>query len=464
MFAVFARLSDEVDDFLGALLRHRLPQTRHESADDGSRKRRSHIAHDDATAVHQPRGGSDGHDVGLDTLVLRGTDTTERGYLVGLAIHNGSDAHDVVGIGWHTDFLPCPHARIACRIDQYDTFRGQHRCRAADECRPAVELPQAIRHPQMVIFVVPQRRIDEVATHGVGKLGGHRPIVFLHLLLRLLVFRAQEPVAGLGSRAYIIIRYVDGHCRQHLRTVVDTVEQVGCLRIDEVATAANVHTLEGGNLVHVLESSVDDGNHHPFAAQTDAVQPLTLHRRNLPRSRAIDIAGRAVTFLELLVHLHLQRPCGHRVGRLPHQPAPFDAGQLAEAVNLRRVLDAHQHGVLPTALADDADILVFDEADIAATDGQIGGVHRQPLSSAPFHAASRQESGRVSQQVCRLLLVCQIESVDKPGCSLVFHAHSRLLVGIGMPRERYCQQKQNNQYGLIHNSSRFVFSDKSRRR
>ena len=439
MFAVFARLSDEVDDFLGALLGHCLPQTRHESADDGGCKRRAHVAHDDAPAVHQPRGGSDGHDVGLDTLVLRGTDTAERGYLVGLAIHDGSYAHDVVGVGRHTDFLPRSHARITCRIDQYDTFRGQHRCRAADECRPAVELPQAVRHPRVVVFVVSQRRIDEVAPHGVGKLGGHRPVVFLHLLLRLLVFRAQEPVAGPRSRANIIIRYVDGHCRQHLRPVVDAVEQVGRLGIDEVAAAADVHTLEGGNLVHVLESSVNHGNHHPFAAQGDVVQPFAFHRLNLVASRAIDVAGHAVTFLETFVHLHLQRPCGHRVGRLPYQSAFLDAGQLAEAVNLRRVLDAHQHGVLPTALANDADVFAFDEAHIPATDGQVGRVHCQPLSSATFHAASRQKSGRVCQQVCRLLLVCQIESVDKPGRPLVFHAHSRLLVGIGMPRERYCQ-------------------------
>ena len=75
----------------------------------------------------------------------------------------------------------------------------------------------------------------------------------------------------------------------------------GRLRIHEVPCAANVDTMEGGNGVHVLETTVDDGNHHALTTHTDVVEALTLYGFDLCRCSAITLTGNAVALFEMFV-------------------------------------------------------------------------------------------------------------------------------------------------------------------
>ena len=97
----------------------------------------------------------------------------------------------------------------------------------------------------------------------------------------------------------------------------------------------------------------------------------------------------------------------------------------------RRVLYANENGVLPTALPNDADVVALDEAHVAVVDGQIGGVHFQPLALAAFHTAARQETCGVIQTIASSVLVSQIYTIDECRAVLVTYPSRGLLLPFG---------------------------------
>ena len=78
---------------------------------------------------------------------------------------------------------------------------GQQRGCVTDKGRMSVEIALVIVAAIAVVFVVTETRTDDVGSDGVGKFRCHRPIVFFHWLLCLLVFAAQQPIVGLWCRA-----------------------------------------------------------------------------------------------------------------------------------------------------------------------------------------------------------------------------------------------------------------------
>ena len=105
--------------------------------------------------------------------------------------------------------------------------------------------------------------------------------------------------------------------------------------------SADVHTLEGGNLVYILESSVDDGNHHGLAPQAYVVQTLSLQGGNLVEGLSIELAMHTVARLELIVILGLEGCGTDGVGRLPHQLCGTHTRQLCQSLKMNGV--AHSH-------------------------------------------------------------------------------------------------------------------------
>ena len=161
--------------------------------------------------------------------------------------------------------------------------------------------------------------------------------------------------------------------------------------------AANVGMEERRNLVYVLEPAVNDGNHHGFATQPDVVQTVALQLADLFCRLAVQVAGHAVTLLEVLVILGLDGCRRDGVGRLPYQLVRLDAGQLADGADAGGVADAYQQGVLPTALSDDGDAVTGYQPYVALGDGQVGGVDGQSLALAPLHAALGEKTGGVGE-------------------------------------------------------------------
>ena len=77
----------------------------------------------------------------------------------------------------------------------------------------------------------------------------------------LLVFAAEEPIAGFGGRAYEDVGTVGAHDGQYLRTMIGLREQG---RTDKVAPASDVNLLQFRNDIGILESTINDGYHHAF--------------------------------------------------------------------------------------------------------------------------------------------------------------------------------------------------------
>ena len=69
------------------------------------------------------------------------------------------------------------------------------------------------------------------------------------------------------------------------------------------------------------------------------------------------------------------------------------------------VLDTDEYGVVPSALSDDADVLVLNQPHVAFTDRQVCGVQGQFLAFAAFYgSASKKVCGVVKGVACTLLV------------------------------------------------------------
>ena len=106
---ITAGLPDEFYHLLGGLAGHSLPQTSHQSADDGCRERGAHVVHDGPTTIDQSCRRSHRDDIGFYALVLRRSYATEGCNLMRRFVHKCTNGHDVIGIGRNTDFFECTH-------------------------------------------------------------------------------------------------------------------------------------------------------------------------------------------------------------------------------------------------------------------------------------------------------------------------------------------------------------------
>ena len=124
MLVVVTVLANQINDFNSTFLRKSFPQTCHQTTDGGRRERSTHVLYDDATAVDQEGGRTDGYYIRFEAPVLRGSHRTEGRYVSWLISCDGAYGQNVVSIGRHANLLPRAHAGIACRIDEDDTLAG----------------------------------------------------------------------------------------------------------------------------------------------------------------------------------------------------------------------------------------------------------------------------------------------------------------------------------------------------
>ena len=83
-----------------------------------------------------------------------------------------------------------------------------------------VEVALAVVVVGAVVVAVAETAADDIHTCRVGEFRRHRPVVFLHGLLRLLILAAQQPITGLRGCAYQYLWLVGSHRREHFRAVV----------------------------------------------------------------------------------------------------------------------------------------------------------------------------------------------------------------------------------------------------
>ena len=143
---------------------------------------------------------------------------------------------------------------------------------------------------------------------------------------------------------------------------------------DKVVIAADVYLLEGRYVVDILEPSVKNGYHHILARQTRLMQTMPLQEPDLAFVLAMEEASYAVALFKVVMVGRLLSGRDDGVGSNPYQFAASNARQLLQTVNLRAVLQAYQYRILPTALSNDAGVLLLDEAQIAGIYRQVGAV------------------------------------------------------------------------------------------
>ena len=187
-----------------------------------------------------------------------------------------------------------------------------------DESLFAVEVALVVIVGMIVVIIIAETAADDIDTYGVGKLCGHRPIVFFHRLFGLLVFAAQEPVTCLWGCADEYLRLARSHSREHLCTVICLLIEMLAVGIDEILGTHDVSMGEGGYDVGILETTVENGDSDAFAHESDVMQTVSSQHLNLLLAIAIGGGLQTVPGVETVVGTGLDEAVD-AVGGYPDQ-------------------------------------------------------------------------------------------------------------------------------------------------
>ena len=212
--------------------------------------------------------------------------------------------------------------------------------------------------------------------------------------------------------------------------MVQFAEELGRRRIDAVAMGHDTHVRQQRYAVGIHEASVEHGYGHATTAIACLVQALQVEHCQL--------AARVYWhLLQILLHQLVTLRHLHSVGgrkQVGHFGDKRNVAQLPQVVGLRQ---RHHHGVVPLALAHNAQPTLTELAQIALRHGQVGRVELQPLTAAALQRLHRQELLGSLKREGRTSLVLQLETIKMAGA-----ARKRLaLVGC---RHMRCQQRQGN--------------------
>ena len=232
----------------------------------------------------------------------------------------------------------------------------------------------------IVVVIIAETAADDVDSHRIGKLSGHRPVVFFHGLFGLLVFAAQEPVACLRGSADEHLGFASSHDGEDLRTVIGLLVEMLTVGIDEILGPHDIGSLEGWDDVAVLETTVEDGDGDAFSHESDVMQSLPSEHLNLFFAIAIGGCLHTVPRVETVVGTGFDEAVD-AVGGYPYQFRFSDTLEGVETTEERGVVRTNEYRIVPSAGSDDgplhrttttlpADILggTLESTDILLTD------------------------------------------------------------------------------------------------
>ena len=300
MLLVIACQFYEFDNLLGSFARQRLPETGHHSRYQ-RRGERSAIIVDDASPTRNHAGRtSEGHHIRLDSAIRRRSYGTE-GSIHAMFI-DASHREDILGIGREIDFLPGTHTVVSGRVHAYDSLVGTHRCGSGDEGGLAILLIIVKIHRGIIEAMIAERRIDDVHATAVSIFGSTRPVILLGKTLGAFILASYQQILCLGSHTHIEIGRIGSHRREHHRAMFHLSKYILGFRNHEILHTRQLDVVQGRNLIHIHESAVENGYHHPLAAIAYLVEPFAVQRLQLSISSTIESIALA-PLVQSLAHI-----------------------------------------------------------------------------------------------------------------------------------------------------------------
>ena len=320
---------------------------------------------------------------------------------------DASHREDIRGIGREIDFLPGTHTIVSGRVHAYDSLVGTHRCGTGDEGSLAVLLIIVMIHLGIIETMIAERRIDDVHATAVSIFCCTRPVILLGKALRALILASYQQVLRLRSHAHIEVGRIGSHRREHHRAMFHLSKYILRFRNHEILHTRQLDIVQGRNLIHIHESAVENGYHHPLTAIAYLVEFLAVQRLQLSISSAIHpIAG--TPFVQSLAHIRAHS-LTNGIGSLEHLLHPGDELQPFQLAKLLFLVDADEQRIVPLALPHDLNACLSHLLFVGRSHGKVGQIYRNALTLTSVDGALGEEFRRAVHRKGRMVEVFILE-------------------------------------------------------
>ena len=320
---------------------------------------------------------------------------------------DASHREDIRGIGREIDFLPRTHTIVSGRVHAYDSLVGTHRCGTGDEGSLAILLIIVMIHLGIIKTMIAERRIDNVHTTAVSIFCCTRPVILLGKALRALILASYQQVLRLRSHAHIEIGRIGSHRREHHRAMFHLSKYILRFRNHEILHTRQLDIVQGRNLIHIHESAVENGYHHPLAAIAYLVEFLAVQRLQLSiRSAIHSIAG--TPLVQSLAHIRAHS-LAYGIGSLEHLLHPGDKLQTFQLAKLLFLVDTDEQRIVPLALPYDLNASLSHLLFVGRSHGKVGQIYRNALTLTSVDGALGEEFRRAVHRKGRMVEVLILE-------------------------------------------------------
>ena len=165
--------------------------------------------------------------------------------------------------------------------------------------------------------------------------------------------------------------------------------------------------MQGRNLIHIHESAIEYGNHHPLAAVAALMKPFAVQRLQLSISSAIHpIAG--TPLVQSLAHIGAHS-LAYGIGSLKHLLHLGDELQPFQLAKLLVLVDADEQRIVPLALPYDLNACLSHLLFVGRSHGKVGQIYRNALALTSVDGSLGEEFRRAVHRKGRMVEVFILE-------------------------------------------------------
>ena len=405
MLLVIACQFYELDDLLGSLARQRLPEASHHTRYQRRGERSSIIIDDAAPARNHAGRTSEGHHIRLDSAIRRRSYGTE-GSIHAMFV-DATHREDILGIGREIDFLPGTHTIVSGRVHAYDSLVGTHRCGSGDEGGVAILLIIMMIHRGIIEAMIAERRIDDVHATAVSIFRSTCPVILLSKALGAFILASYQQILRLRSHTHIEVGRIGSHRREHHRAMFHLSKYILGFRNHEILHPRQLDIVQGRNLIHIHESAIEYGYHHPLATIATFVEPFAVQRLQLSISCAIESIA-LTPLVQSIAHIRAHS-LTYGIGSLEHLLPLGDEFQAFQLAKLLVLMDADEQRIVPLALSYDLDTSLSHLLFVSRSHRKVGQIYRNALALTSVDGALGEEFRRAVHRKGRMVEVFILE-------------------------------------------------------
>ena len=320
---------------------------------------------------------------------------------------DASHREDIRGIGREIDFLPGTHTIVSGRVHAYDSLVGTHRCGTGDEGGLAILLIIVMIHRRIIEAMIAERRIDDVHATAVSIFRSTCPVILLGKALGAFILASYQQILRLRSHTHIEVGRIGSHRREHHRAMFHLSKYILRFRNHEILYPRQLDVVQGRNLIHIHESAIEYGNHHPLAAVAALMKSFAVQRLQLSISSAIHpIAG--TPLVQSLAHIRAHS-LAYGIGSLEHLLHLGDELQPFQLAELLVLVDTDEQRIVPLALPHDLNACLSHLLFVGRSHGQVGQIYRNALTLTSVDGALGEEFRRPVHRKGRMVEVFILE-------------------------------------------------------